>query len=865
MLINVLIDMMRSRVDVLPVNGMDTDNDEPLDPMRYLSDLECPPAFSPGRSRPSSLYASHPLSEFRPRGQFITEPDMSNEPAVFTVITVTYNPRQYIFRVARFMQEQSLQAFRWLVVNDHTDDSVALQRLHELRNLAARDWRVRIVDNQGARGGPSAMNFGMRFVNTPFVAILDDDDLWELTTLEKAALVMSWVPSAYAVGFDVINHGAKEFIWTRGFYNGDENYYFENSLVQGSPMRSIVLKECPFSTDFSGGAADWDMWMCMASKGMWGLHIPENGTWYQVNPASFREKRWKNLASVESLANTHAKIIQKHARILGKDEAWPAAMPPAINESMCQWGLPSFSNHAAPMRDKRILIIITSLKPSAVSYEMLRYVNAMATQGWRVTVLAIHPTNDNSMKDLFMQFTHDIFIGHLIAPVNHLPRLLNYLIESRRIDTVLVAQSSFAYDILPIIFAYRPQVRIIDYLADCDPANRALQASIKNDNYIDMTLVPTSKVHACATSQGKSVVKLMMSRGIDADFCQCGLLSPDDRRAFRPNLGMGPNEVLIGVVDDPLTAELIFDSLLVVLRDRWLRNITLIDGLRVYWPEVPQDKLSANDYAARAWLVPPKGVHVWPTVDIVVTASSHYRLPHFYGCYGATVITDDRYSLHTEPSWEWGNGEIVKTSTLFSAVSVMELAQHINHAVNKSERSNPLIYYPMSQGALVLLQGGTVVCHGTRIIERAQSAVRKTRQIMDTTAKLQQVLTKAVAKESLFDMKTIQHRLQHRKLRNGFGRVLQKKCPERIFQNTAWIDALEAVKSCEGATIDADALRQVAMEQCGAWCIANTAEVSPAILGWALKGTCWNTVVSHNDACAAHITSVLKTKKLDQT
>jgi len=116
------------------------------------------------------------------------------------------------------------------------------------------------------------MDYGLKFVgDSPFVAILDDDDMWELTSLEKAALVMSWVPDAYAVSFDAVNHGNKEFLWKRGFYNGDESYFRDNNIMQGSPFWSSVLAKCHFREDIADGGADWDFWMCMASHGMWGL------------------------------------------------------------------------------------------------------------------------------------------------------------------------------------------------------------------------------------------------------------------------------------------------------------------------------------------------------------------------------------------------------------------------------------------------------------------------------------------------------------------------------------------------------------------------------------------------------------------
>ena len=103
------------------------------------------------------------------------------------------------------------------------------------------------------------------------------------------------------------------------------------------------------------------------------------------------------------------------------------------------------------------------------------------------------------------------------------------------------------------------------------------------------------------------------------------------------------------------------------------------------------------------------------------------------------------------------------------------------------------------------------------------------------------------------DMAQIQAALQRRKKRRGFGRELQIACPERVYGNTQWIDALEKPLLCPGpdATLasasaagntpepelDVVALRQSALAQCGAWCIANQhdlADAGGAADGWEL-------------------------------
>jgi hypothetical protein len=71
------------------------------------------------------------------------------------------------------------------------------------------------------------------------------------------------------------------------------------------------------------GGADWDFWMCMASHGMWGMHVPENGNWYQWNPPDFRKRRWKAVTSQRGLEGTLGRIQRRYPKLLD-DDAWPA-------------------------------------------------------------------------------------------------------------------------------------------------------------------------------------------------------------------------------------------------------------------------------------------------------------------------------------------------------------------------------------------------------------------------------------------------------------------------------------------------------------------------------------------------------------
>jgi glycosyltransferase involved in cell wall biosynthesis len=813
--------------------------------------------FQPGNPRPESFYANLPVSAHRPSGQYYTPPEQAPIKAVITIITPTYNPRNEISRAARFVQEQSLQAYRWIIVNDHSTDVDSLKRLEVLKDLASKDWRIRVLNNPGPRGGPSAMNFGIRQVKTPYVAILDDDDLWELTTLEKAVLVMSWVRDAYAVGFDVINHGSKEFIWTRGFHQGDENYYFENGLVQGSPLRTEVFEHCQFDTDMAGGAADWDLWMCMASHGMWGMHVPENGTWYQFNSDAFRSQRWKKLASADKLANVHARIVDKYKSVLGNDDAWKMVLPPRLDNGTTKsihWGLDPFENIVAPFERKRLLIILTSLRTCSLLIEILRHIQSLASDGWRITVVLTHfVTGHHEMRERIMRYTHDIFTAPLIAPAGYMPQLIRYLIHSRGIRFVLVAQSRFGYAMLPAIAAAFPDIRLVDYIADCSAkAGRVGRESVKMDRFLDLTIAPTTAIYDCILQHGKPEDKLVVTRG-GINLCECASASRESRQRMRTSLGLGSDQALVVVetIEDPNLASDIFETMLAI----WRKSMSF----RVLWVNASQHvaKSLANDAGDLFVQHTAEYGAYQRAADVIVSmhGDSYLHNAAMLGCGGAAVITDGR-PAKDEPPWEWGRGLVCVIQRQSRYLQVVQYARMFQQVLQIAKLGGSVEDVELASSKLEeTMRQGQVVCNISVALRQAWS--RNDRDdvgIVSAARLLRESVEQELADSSrVFDMRYIQNLMQFRKKRTGFGRTLQLKCPERVQENTKWIDALENVKGCGSATINKPLLRAAALEQCNSACIADL-DLSHRPYGWHLQGDCWAPVADAGP-CMAIISS----------
>ena len=99
------------------------------------------------------------------------------EPRVSVVIPL-YQTERYIAKALRSVIDQTFADFEVIVVDDGSRDGGP---------QIARDWRdprVRVITQEN-RGLAGARNTGIRHARGELVALLDADDLWEPTKLER--------------------------------------------------------------------------------------------------------------------------------------------------------------------------------------------------------------------------------------------------------------------------------------------------------------------------------------------------------------------------------------------------------------------------------------------------------------------------------------------------------------------------------------------------------------------------------------------------------------------------------------------------------------------------------------------------------
>lgn len=97
-----------------------------------------------------------------------------------SVIMPAYKTEEYIKESIQSVQNQTLQDWELLVINDGSPDHLE----DIVTELATGDHRIRLI-SQMNQGVAVARNTGIAEAKGEFISFLDSDDLWEPTFLEQ--------------------------------------------------------------------------------------------------------------------------------------------------------------------------------------------------------------------------------------------------------------------------------------------------------------------------------------------------------------------------------------------------------------------------------------------------------------------------------------------------------------------------------------------------------------------------------------------------------------------------------------------------------------------------------------------------------
>ena len=187
-------------------------------------------------------------------------------PPEVTVVIPTCNRWPLLRRALRTALWQEDVEVEVIVVDDASTDETA-ERLGEIA-----DERLRVVRHDHSQGVSAARNVAITQARAPWLAFLDDDDLW---APRKLRLQLDAAADGVALVFcgAVFIDGAGRVLHDRlpPEHTGDISSQLQSWNVVGSPSAvmartSLVQRSEAFDTDLSI-AADWDLWLRLSSLG----------------------------------------------------------------------------------------------------------------------------------------------------------------------------------------------------------------------------------------------------------------------------------------------------------------------------------------------------------------------------------------------------------------------------------------------------------------------------------------------------------------------------------------------------------------------------------------------------------------------
>ena len=256
---------------------------------------------------------------------------------VDVVIPVYNTPIGYVRQALSAVLGQTFPDWQAIVVNDgcRPDHGAQLEALVEALN----DGRIRYLKTEN-RGVSQARNLAIRSSRSPFVALLDADDIWYADKLARQIEVMRSTPSAALVhtcsdrlvGDDLRDvrriapkeQGTNELPTREACVRMLLGNYVGTSTVL---VRRAVLERVGLFDPALAGCEDKELWLRMLLAGERFVHLAEALAVYRVHASNSSKQ-------AETMRDGRIKLVQRFDASIGRDVPWLSALWPAIRREM---------------------------------------------------------------------------------------------------------------------------------------------------------------------------------------------------------------------------------------------------------------------------------------------------------------------------------------------------------------------------------------------------------------------------------------------------------------------------------------------------------------------------------------------------
>lgn len=415
----------------------------------------------------------------RPGNKITTIGDLLNnniKPTI-SIITPFYNGGETLLETANSVISQTYPFFEWIIVNDGSPDKESVKKLE---NVAKIDSRIKVYHKEN--GGPSdTRDFGIKKASkdTKYIFFLDCDDIMENTMLEVLYWTLETHKDASFAYTTMVNFGDREFIWEQ--YLTVEKEKRDNLICISTMIRKEdLLSVGCFEIKEKAMYEDWNLWLKLLAAGKKPIRVNAPIFWYRINSTGEFQRAKQNNDKAMALINGTASTIKKDVEII---------QYPRINK---KYEIKDLKNMLLPeykCNKKKILFILPWTVLGGADLFNLELIKGLDKEKFDPIVITTLPST-NDLRNEFTNVVSEYYDLTTFLDSSDYLSFVDYIIDSRKVDTIYVSNSKIGYYMLPFIKNKYSNIKVVDYIHSIDPKD--LQGGFGRcskdvDNYIDKT------------------------------------------------------------------------------------------------------------------------------------------------------------------------------------------------------------------------------------------------------------------------------------------------------------------------------------------------------------------------------------------
>lgn len=399
----------------------------------------------------------------------------SKKPLVSVVMSV-YNGEKFLREAIDSILDQTFKDFEFIIINDGSaDDTLKIIKSY-------KDPRIVLISRKN-KGLVASLNEGIEKAQGKYIARMDADDvsLPDRFQLQVEYLIKN--PSCVVLSsyIDLVDELGKPL----------PNWFLERTAVTPEQIKGIMVQECciahPAVMMVKGGlpkpayrsipgAEDWDLWLRILRQGSVIHKIPKVLLKYRIHSNSITQKKHKRV--VDPVLKFHRSYLFQALKNRDIDNASrfylkeyiksPYITIKRVFKYVLTRPLVLFNKATTPVvKDKfendrkRVVIATPWLDMGGADKVVIDVANGLSTK-YKTSVFITEKAT-NKWASRLNNKCQVVDLGKINIYKNKQFKFIKKLI-SNKADVLLISNSSFAYQNLPLIKKYIPNLVIVDIL-----------------------------------------------------------------------------------------------------------------------------------------------------------------------------------------------------------------------------------------------------------------------------------------------------------------------------------------------------------------------------------------------------------------